>query len=46
MKKYFGRSIDDSLLYHLVINTDFISLDDATRLIGDLVLHRVPTTAA
>ena len=41
MKKYFDRSIDDPLLYHLVINTDSVSFDEATRMIGDLVLRRV-----
>jgi cytidylate kinase len=39
-KKYFGKNDDDSLLYHLVINTGLFSLDDAVRLIGDAVMHR------
>jgi cytidylate kinase len=38
VKKYFEKSVDDPLLYHLVINTDKVSLDDAARVIGDLVL--------
>jgi len=46
LKKHFGRNIDDSLLYHVTINTDVVSFDDATQLIGDLVLHRVPAAAA
>jgi cytidylate kinase len=40
LKKHFGKNIDDPLLYHMVINTDLISLDDAARLIGDAVLHQ------
>jgi cytidylate kinase len=46
IKKHFGRNIDDALLYHLTINTDVVSLDDAAHMIGDLVLHRVPAAAA
>jgi cytidylate kinase len=38
LKKYFGKNIEDPLLYHLVINTGFVPLDAAARLIGDLVL--------
>ena len=40
LKKHFGQDINNPLLYHLVINTDFVSLDEATRLIGDLALSR------
>jgi cytidylate kinase len=40
MKDYFGRDIDDPLLYHLVINTDDISYENAAKLIGDAVIHR------
>jgi Cytidylate kinase-like family len=29
LKKYFDRDIDDPLLYHLVINTDLLSCDEA-----------------
>ena len=39
LKKYFARDIEDPLLYHLVINTDLVSLDSAARLIGDTVLN-------
>jgi cytidylate kinase len=38
LKKYFGRDIEDPLLYHLVINTGFVPLAEAARLIGELVL--------
>jgi len=38
LKKYFHKDLNDPLLYHLVINTDVVSLDQAARLIGDAVL--------
>jgi len=40
LKKYFDKNIDDPLLYHLVINTDLVSFDEAARVIGDAVLGR------
>ncbi len=33
LKKYFDKDIDDPLLYHLVINTDLVSFEEAARLI-------------
>jgi len=30
VKKYFGENIDNPLLYHLVLNTDLISIEEAT----------------
>lgn len=38
LKKYFGKEIDDPLLYHLVINTDSISYENAANLIGEAIL--------
>lgn len=35
MRSYFGREIDDPLLYHLVVNTGRMSYDEAARLIAD-----------
>lgn len=46
LKKYFGRDIDDPLLYHLVINTDFVSFDEAARMISDAVPAPKVTVAA
>jgi cytidylate kinase len=40
LAKHFGKKVDDSLLYHLIINTDRVSPDKATRLIGELMLGR------
>lgn len=39
LKEYFGQDIDNSELYHLVVNTDRIAYDDAARLIGDAVIN-------
>ena len=38
LKKYFGKDIDDPLLYDLTINTDNIAYEEAARIIGDAVL--------
>jgi cytidylate kinase len=46
LKKHFNRDVNDPLLYHLVINTDLVSLDDAARIIGDLALSRKAVPAA
>jgi len=40
LKEYFGADIDDAQLYHLVINTDRISYNQAAKLIADAVSHR------
>jgi cytidylate kinase len=45
MKEYFGRDIDDPLLYHLVVNTDNISYERAAQLIGDAVVSRFKLAA-
>ena len=44
LKKYFNKNIDDPLLYHLVINTDNISYEEAAHLIADAVVS--PTVFA
>lgn len=46
MREYFGREIDDPMLYHLVINTDKISYANAARLIGDAVINRFKLPAS
>jgi len=40
LRKYFRADIDDPLIYHLVINTDRFSEDQAARLIAEAVLRR------
>ena len=38
LRKYFNRDIDDPLLYHLVVNTDLVSTQEAARIIGEAVM--------
>jgi cytidylate kinase len=45
MKEYFGREIDDPMLYHMIINTDKISYANAARLVGDAVISRFKLAA-
>jgi cytidylate kinase len=40
LKRYFKTDLENPLLYHLVINTDLISCDEAARIIADSVLKR------
>jgi cytidylate kinase len=40
LKKYFGKDIDDPLLYHAVLNTDKIPCEEAARLIADAVVEK------
>lgn len=39
IKDNFGREVDDPLLYHLTINTDFIGHAEAARLVGEEVIR-------
>lgn len=39
LKKYFGKDIDDALLYDLVINTDAVSYEEAARIIAQSVVR-------
>jgi len=40
LKRYFNTDLNEPLLYHLVINTDLISYDEAARIIADAMLER------
>lgn len=40
IKHYFGKDIEDPLLYDLVINTDDVSYEEASRIIGRALLAR------
>jgi cytidylate kinase len=40
VKKYYATDIDDPLLYHLVINTDLLSYEEAARTIGEAIRGR------
>lgn len=46
LKKYFNEDIDNPLLYDLVINTDFVSYQDAARIIGNAALRLVEQKSA
>lgn len=46
LKKYFAADVNDPLLYHLVINTDLVSYEEAARLIGMAVLAGQPSSVA
>ncbi len=46
LKRHFNRNIDDPSLYHLVINTDAVTPDEAASVTGRLVLDRRPTVPA
>ena len=40
LKKYFHIDLNDPLLYHLVINTDLVTYEEAARIIAHAVLGR------
>lgn len=46
LKQFFGKSIDNPLLYHLTINTDRVSLDQAARMIFAELNSNKPAVAA
>jgi len=39
-KRYFRLDLENPLLYHLIINTDLVSYDDAARIIAEAMLKR------
>jgi cytidylate kinase len=39
-RRYFGRDIADPLLYHMVLNTGSLGLEQSVKLIADMVLQR------
>lgn len=47
LRKYFDQDIDNPLLYHLVLNTDFISYEEGARIIGEAMkpVHALVKTA-
>ena len=46
LKKYFGKDVDDPLLYHFVINTDWVTLEDAAKIVGNFALNHTATNTA
>ena len=41
--KYFHKDIEDPLLYHTVINTNFLKSEDIAEMIGHCVIKRFPS---
>ena len=39
VKTYFHADVDDAMLYHMVINTSRVGLENSVRIIGNAVLH-------
>jgi cytidylate kinase-like protein len=46
LKQFFGKNIDDPLLYHLVINTDLTAIDEVARMIASEMAPRRVALAA
>ena len=44
LKKYFKKNIDDPLLYHMMINSDIVSHEEAANLIADAVISPAAIT--
>ncbi|OGU54808.1 MAG: hypothetical protein A2V66_06890 [Ignavibacteria bacterium RBG_13_36_8] len=42
IRTYFHQGIEDSLLYHVIINTHFLSLDEIAEMIGHCVIKKFP----
>lgn len=40
LKSYFGKNIEDPLLYHMILNTDYLGYDTAARVIAESVVTR------
>jgi cytidylate kinase len=40
VKKYYGKDVGDPLLYHMVLNVDRLSADEAARVVADTVCAR------
>lgn len=42
MKDHFNKNAADTLLYHMVINTGYFSLDEVAKIIADSVMSKFP----
>jgi cytidylate kinase len=45
LRSHFDADVDDPLGYHLALNTDWFSLEEAAELIGQAVLRHFPVNA-
>jgi cytidylate kinase len=46
LKKYFGRNVEDPALYHLMVNTDLVSFDEAAYIISEMASRHAAIAAA
>lgn len=46
LKKNFDKDLDDPLLYHLILNTDRFTEDEAARVIGNAVIEHFRTAVS
>ena len=46
VKQFFGKNIEDPLLYHLVLNTDLLPIDAAARMIAMAIAPKTVAMAA
>jgi len=46
VKQFFGKNIEDPLLYHLVLNTDLLPIDAAARMIAMAIAPKATAMAA
>jgi cytidylate kinase len=46
LKKHFGKQIDDPSLYHLIINTDLVTYDQAAQMVAEGVFGLVSRESA
>jgi len=46
VKQFFGKNIEDPLLYHLVLNTDLISVNEAAMMIAQLIKSKATAFSA
>ncbi len=43
VRRHFRANLDDPLLYHLVVNTDHLSAQEAARVVGEAAIHHART---
>ena len=39
LREHFNRDINDPLLYHMILNTDLVPYEEATRIVGEAALN-------
>ena len=46
VKEYFHKDVDDPLSYHFIINTDWVALKDAAKMVGAYALNHTVIKSA